>query len=350
MGTAFKMLGGDSSQGMLQVATANPVVGLFIGVLATSLVQSSSTVTSMVVAIVASGSLSVTAAVPIIMGANIGTTVTNTLVSLGHITQGHEFRRAFSAFATVHDFFNLFAVALLLPLEIATHFIEETATLVTSFIQEAGGFKFSSPVKVITKPIIDCLRDFLESVTNSELVTAWILLTLSCLLLFGCLILLTKTLKSMMLSRLEVFFDRLIGKSFFIGIALGMFITVLVQSSSITTSLIVPMAGAGIVGLRQIFPVTLGANIGTTITALLATLGTTGRPEAALTIALCHLLFNLLGILIIYPIPAIRNIPIKAAESLAEIAVKSKRVVVIYLLGVFFVVPGLLVFVTVKLF
>ena len=349
MGEAFKMLGGDSSQGMLQVATANPVVGLFIGVLATSLVQSSSTVTSMVVAIVASGSLSVTAAVPIIMGANIGTTVTNTLVSLGHITKGHEFRRAFSA-ATVHDFFNIFAVALLLPLEIATHFIEETATLLTSFIQEAGGFKFSSPVKVITKPIIDYLRDFLESVTNSEFVTAWILLTLSCLLLFGCLILLTKTLKSMMLSRMEVFFDRLIGKSFFIGIALGMFITVLVQSSSITTSLIVPMAGAGIVGLRQIFPVTLGANIGTTITALLATLGTTGRPEAALTIALCHLLFNLLGILIIYPIPAIRNIPIKAAESLAEIAVKSKRVVLIYLIGVFFVVPGLLVFVTVKLF
>ena len=349
MGSSFKLLGADSSHGLLQVATANPFVGLLIGILATSLVQSSSTVSSTVVAIVASGALDVSAAVPIIMGANIGTTVTNTLVSLGHITQNREFSRAFAA-ATVHDFFNVFAVIIILPLEIATHFIERSATYITSLIREAGGFEFTSPVVAITKPVITGMRGVFEGISNSVSITAWLLLFLSFGLLFFCLYFLTRTLKSLMLSRLEIFFDRLIGRNVLIAIGLGTAITVLVQSSSITTSLIVPMAGAGIVTLRQIFPVTLGANIGTTVTALLATLGATGRPEAALTIALCHLLFNLYGILFIYPIPAIRRVPLFAAEKIAATAVRSKQIVLFYLLGLFFALPGLCVFLTVKLF
>lgn len=349
MGTSFKLLGADSSQGMLRVATASPFVGLLIGILATSLVQSSSTVTSMVVAIVASGALDVSAAVPIVMGANIGTTVTNTLVSLGHITQNREFSRAFAA-ATVHDFFNLFAVIIILPLEIATHFIEHSANYITSLIREAGGFEFTSPVVAITKPIITCIRGVFEGITSGEAITAWFLLILSFGLLFFCLYFLTRTLKSLMLSRLEIFFDQLIGRNVLITIGLGAAITVLVQSSSITTSLIVPLAGAGIVTLRQVFPVTLGANLGTTVTALLATLGATGRPEAALTIALCHLLFNLYGILLIYPIPAIRRVPVFAAEKIAEAAVRSKPIVLYYLLGMFFALPGLCVFLTLKVF
>lgn len=339
------MLGADSSEGILRTATANPFIGLLIGIFTTSLVQSSSTVTAMVVAIVASGSLDVGGAVPIIMGANIGTTVTNTLVSLSHVRQNHEFRRAFAA-ATIHDLFNLFTVVILFPLEITTHFIEKTASYTATFIQGAEGWKFSNPVKAITRPIINLCKDTLNVLTGNEYITVWILLALSLLLLFGCLVLLTRTLKSMMLDKLELLFDRFIGRSALIGMGLGVVMTILVQSSSITTSLLVPMAGAGLLTLRQIFPVTLGANIGTTITALLATLGTTELANAALTIALCHLYFNIFGIGIIYPFEKIRNIPLYSAERIADLAVKSKKIAAIYLIGIFFMIPGLIVLIT----
>ena len=110
MGAAFKLLGRDFSEALI-TSTSTPVVGLLIGMLAKALIQSSSTTTSIIVGLVAAGALSVTGAVPMIMGANIGTTVTNTVVALAHARQTDEFRRAFSA-ATMHDFFNLIAVAM----------------------------------------------------------------------------------------------------------------------------------------------------------------------------------------------------------------------------------------------
>ena len=108
MGAAFKGFGKGFAEVLLNT-TNNSFVGLFIGILATSLVQSSSTTTSIVVGMVASGVLTLGNAVPIIMGANIGTTVTNTLVSLGHVTRREEFKRAIAG-ATVHDFFNIICV------------------------------------------------------------------------------------------------------------------------------------------------------------------------------------------------------------------------------------------------
>ena len=66
--------------------------------------------------------------------------------------------------------------------------------------------------------------------------------------------------------KLEAFFDTHIFKTTIRAMLFGILITFLVQSSSITTSLVVPLAGAGILKLRQIFPYTLGANIGTTMT------------------------------------------------------------------------------------
>jgi sodium-dependent phosphate cotransporter len=96
--------------------------------------------------------------------------------------------------------------------------------------------------------------------------------------------------------------------------------TASVQSSSATTSLLVPLAGTGVLSLRQIFPYTLGANIGTTITAILASLST-GSP-AAVTVALAHLSFNILGIAIFYPL---RALPIWLAKHAGRIASRSKR-------------------------
>lgn len=96
MSGGFKLLGKDIAEQIITI-TSNPFVGLFVGLLATALVQSSSTTTSMIVAIVASGSLTLQNAIPMIMGANIGTSVTSTIVALGHIPKKANFKRPSAA-------------------------------------------------------------------------------------------------------------------------------------------------------------------------------------------------------------------------------------------------------------
>ena len=125
LGHSFKLFGQDFAETLL-IMTSNPFAGLMIGIVATSLIQSSSTTTSIVVGLVAGGALTLDNAIPIIMGANIGTTITNTLVSMGHITRRVEFQRAFSA-SVVHDFFNICAVILFFPIEINFHIIGKSA-------------------------------------------------------------------------------------------------------------------------------------------------------------------------------------------------------------------------------
>lgn len=121
IGSGFKLATADHARSLFEFAS-NPVMGLIIGMVGTALIQSSSTVTSIIVAMVAGG-LPITIAVPMMMGANIGTSITNTIVSLGHVADKVEFQRAFNA-ATVHDFFNVFAVLIFLPLEIMFGLLE----------------------------------------------------------------------------------------------------------------------------------------------------------------------------------------------------------------------------------
>jgi sodium-dependent phosphate cotransporter len=330
----------------------NPFVGLFIGILATSMIQSSSTTTSMVVGFVASGVMPVPIAVPIIMGANIGTSVTNTLVSLGHIGRKDEFQRALAC-ATVHDFFNIMAVVLLLPAELLTRWLfgrgilEWSATGIATYIGELGGLKLTSPLKAITKPATQFIKEgLLEPAVSSEVAVAVLGLIVSGVLLFLSLWGIVRLMRLMVLSRVEYFFERFVGAHAVVAMLLGLIITVSVQSSSITTSLLVPLAGAGVLRLAQAFPITLGANVGTTITAMLASLAAGGTEEAqlaAVSIALVHLLFNLSGILLVYPAPAIRQIPLRLSEALARRCVDRRWTAVVYVFGVFFVIPGLLI-------
>jgi sodium-dependent phosphate cotransporter len=134
-----------------------------------------------------------------------------------------------------------------------------------------------------------------------------------------------------MLQRLERLFDRVLFRNDLASFGLGLVTTATVQSSSATTSLVVPLAGTGVLSLRQIYPYTLGANVGTTVTALLASFAT-GSP-AAVTVALAHLSFNLLGIAIFYPLAAV---PIWLAMKTGELAGRSRKhsivVITIYIL------------------
>jgi len=347
MGGGFKHMGKPFARKIIET-TSNPFIGLFVGILATSVVQSSSTVTSIVVGMVGVGTLSVPCAVPIIMGANIGTTVTNTIVSLGFIGRKEEFKRAFTC-GTVHDFFNYLCVLLLLPLELLTRLffgkglLESVAGSITGLIGGAGKLKFTSPVKAIIKPVVAEVSCGLEHLISNKMVCCWTEVGLSLIVLFFALWAVTKLMRSLVLSKMESVLDRTVGRSPALGIAVGLIFTAVVQSSSVTTSILVPLAATGVVNVTQVFPITVGANIGTTVTALLASL--TGNP-AGLQIALVHLLFNTTGTLIFIPIKSVRMIPVRLAEGLAGLTMKSRWFAVAYVAILFFAIPALLIWLT----
>ncbi len=331
MSSAIKHMGAGVAESIF-TATSNPFVALFIGVFATVLFQSSSTTTSLIVGMVSSGALGISGAIPMIMGANIGTTVTNTIVSVGHINKGSEFKRAFAA-STVHDFFNILAVLIIFPLEITFHFIENlaraSAEVLFGTMLNVDVLQAKSPIKIAVKSG----AKFIESFTFDNDI---FYLVISVLITFICLVSIVKLLRSLVLEKIEAFFDQYIFKTALRAIGFGIVLTIMVQSSSITTSLVVPLAGAGVLTLKKIFPFTLGANIGTTVTALLAAL--TGT-VAALVAAISHLLFNIFGIAIIYGIPQLRAIPLFLAEKISELAVKNKFIPIVYLLIVFGAIP-----------
>jgi sodium-dependent phosphate cotransporter len=342
MGAAFKGFGKDFAHTLI-TTTSNPFIGLFIGILATSLVQSSSTVTSLVVGIVAAKGLTVSGAIPIIMGANIGTTVTNTLVSLGHVGRRDEFKRAIGA-ATVHDFFNLICVSILFPLELTTGYLEKTATWMAHRFVGTGGQEFHSPIKMITKPTVKAIESLLHKIMATESLVYGILAGLALLLLFFALYFIVKVMKSLVVNRAEIVLDNVMNRSAWLGFICGILFTLIVQSSSITTSLTIPLVASGILTVEAVFPITIGANIGTTVTALLASLAT--GDVSALIIAFAHFLFNLTGTVVIYPIKIFRKVPIFLAKSFGNLAAEKRYYAFLYVLGLFFALPGLLILIS----
>lgn len=342
IGGGFKIAAGGQAKELFEFAT-NPIVALVVGTLATALIQSSSTVTAIIVGLVAGG-LPVAIAIPMVMGANIGTTITNTIVSLGFVKKGMEFRRAFAA-ATIHDFFNILSVIIFLPLEIAFGFLEKTGAYLASFLvggdaMSMKGFDF---VKPIVKPPVKFLQD---NVLGSlpDIATGVLMVILGITTIFLVITFIGKLLKVLMVGRAKAIFHAAVGRGPISGIASGTLMTVLVQSSSTTTSLIIPLAGNGVFSLRQIYPFTLGANIGTCVTALLAATAITGTTAIfALQIALIHFLYNLIGVIVIYGIKFLREIPIWCAETLADATVKHKYYAAIYIASVFIVIPGILI-------
>ena len=328
---------GSGVQEQLFESVSNPLAGLFVGVLATVLVQSSSVTTATIVGLVASGIVGIDQAVPMIMGANIGTTVTNTLASLANVRRSEEFRRGLEA-ATVHDFFNVLAVAVLLPIELATRFLSDSAGWISERLVGSGGTEFKSPLKEAVKQPVSWLSDAVGSLGAEGTAQAVLLMVLGLVVIFLALAYVTRNMRLLVAERLEQSINILLQRGGgLVAMALGLVFTIAVQSSSITTSTLIPLAAAGIITLRNIYPVTLGANVGTTVTALLASLAT--EEPAAVTVAITHTLFNLSGIGLFYPVPLLRDIPVKLAEALARIAVNRPSIAFIYTFGVFVVLP-----------
>lgn len=343
IGGGFRTATQEHAQTLFDFAS-NPIMGLIIGMVCTALIQSSSTVSSIIVAMVAGG-LPITIAIPMMMGANIGTSITNTIVSLGHITNKQEFQRAFNA-ATIHDFFNIFAVMIFLPIEIMFGMLENISALLVSLFSfgagtEIGGF---NPIKAVTGPVIDLIT----SVTSS-MPTVWDGSTRILIGLFLIILSITwmgKIMKSLMVGRARLVLQNSLGRGAMSGITSGTVVTVLVQSSSTTTSLMVPLVGNGIVTARAIYPFTLGANIGTCITAVIAALSITGENASlALQIAFVHLSYNFLAVFVIYGLSFWREWPPMLSYKLSLKVADQKLYGVAYISGVFFFIPLAAIFI-----
>ena len=344
LGDGFELIGQDLIESFF-AATSNPFIGLIVGLLATTVMQSSSVTTSMVVALVAApeNPLPLANAIPMVMGANIGTTVTATIVSLAHIGRRDEFERAFPV-AICHDIFNYLAVLVLLPIEIATGYLGRTASMLAVALGQVGGVEYESPLSTALStgfaPVV-ALAEWLFGAAGGQAV---FLIGVSGAFIFFALFLLVKVMRAVVTSRVESIIDRALSSSAVIAMLIGMIVTVMVQSSSITTSLLVPLGGAGLLRLEQAFPVTIGANISTTVTALLAALAVSGPNAAAgLEIALVHLLFNMSGLLLIYPVKGIRRLPLEAARQVTRLALRSRKLTVLWVALLFYGLPALCV-------
>lgn len=318
MGSSLKLLGEGFTERMLSI-TANPVSGLLIGILVTAVIQSSSTTTSLVVGLVAAGGLSLGSAIPIIMGANIGTTVTNVIVSFGHVTRKEEFQRAFAG-SIVHDIFNVLAVIILFPLELKFHLLEKSAGALANFFVGIGGIKLLNPLKLIIAPLVDIVAKAVNS--------PWLLIIISLALLLLSLVNIVKLIRSLVMTKMKILLDYYLFRNDRTSFGLGLIFTALVQSSSATTSLVVPIVGSGLLSVRQIFPYTLGANVGTTVTALLAALSTLN--PVCITVAFTHLLFNVFGIIIIYPF---KKVPIYLAQKFSGFISKTRKKTFLFIVG-----------------
>ena len=345
IGSGFKVATGDHAKELFSFAS-NPIMGLIIGMVATALIQSSSTVTSIIVGMVAGG-LPITIAIPMMMGANIGTSITNTLVSLGHVARKDEFQRAFNA-ATIHDFFNVMSVLIFLPLEMAFGVLEYLSGAIVALLDtgSTSGMDGFNPIKAITQPALDVVSGMLSALPSVYPGVFKILIGIGLIVL--SITYMGRIMKSLMVGKAIEILHRSIGKGPLSGITSGALMTVLVQSSSTTTSLVVPLVGSGILKAKDIYPFTLGANVGTCITALIAALGVVGvNAGFALQIAIVHLLYNVIGVTLIYGLPMLRNIPLDLSYKLSVMVADTKLYGVAYIGGLFFCMPLGIIFASV---
>jgi len=332
IGVSFQAIGKDFT-GNLSMAFANPAIGLLIGLLGTTILQSSSTTTSMVVAAVAAGSLSLQNAIPIIMGANVGTTLTSTIISMSYITKTGEFRKAVSA-GTVHDIFNVLTCVILFPLEIKygmlsslSHYFSSFISLSEHGVSSENWFAFRFLDQVALK-----LLDWFG---------VYAVLIISVALLFATVKIISNILYKRLIGTAKAKFENIAFQNTFKSFGWGLLLTSVIQSSSLTTSLIVPLVATGKIKLIRAFQFVVGANIGTTITALLAAIF---KSEAALSLAMAHFLFNLGGMILFFAIPLLNKVPTYLAHILGSVSLRYKITGFAYIVVLFFLLPFTLIY------
>nr|XP_058929343.1 sodium-dependent phosphate transport protein 2C isoform X5 [Kogia breviceps] len=285
LSSAFQLLGSKVAGDVFKdnVVLSNPVAGLVIGVLVTVLVQSSSTSSSIVVSMVAAKLLTVRASVPVIMGVNVGTSITSTLVSMAQSGDRDEFRRAFGGSA-VHGVFNWLTALILLPLESAAAPLERLSALALGAASLQPGGRAPDILKVLTRPLTHLIvqmagnsskcgaaaggpcpgrnssaaqeqlpcRHLFGGTALEDLAVGFILLAASLLVLCTCLVLIVKLLNSTLRGHVAQAVRTVINAdlpfplgwlSGYLAILMGAGLTFALQSSSVFTAAVVPLVG-----------------------------------------------------------------------------------------------------------
>lgn len=315
--------------------TANPTVALFMGLLTTAIIQSSSTLTASLVALVAGNIIPLESAVFMVIGANIGTTVTSMMVSFGTISTPKAFRRGFMV-ASSHVIFNLLTAILFFSLEANGKVLSVSSRYLATYFSswDAFGEGWRSLINFLILPVTNLVFSLVQ-------MQPIVSLFLGLILLFLTIYLLISIFKWIILGDESVKMIQKLLASPNISLASGIGLTAAIHSSSVTTSLSVLLASTQKISPKKLFPFIIGSNVGTTITALIAAIG---RSESAIALAICHFIFNLAGALFFYPFPRLRAFPMYIARWTANIAYKRVAFGFAYLIFLFYILPFLVIF------
>ncbi len=342
----------ESSAGIvndiLNASLATPFTGLMSGVIITSLIQSSSATIALVVTTVAAGAISVEDSVFILMGANIGTTITNTIVGLAQAHKRERFDRMVPAII-VDDVFKFLNVLLFYIIEVTTGFLHGLSVSFVNSIQEISFVRdtlggFPDVLDALTDPAAE---PFLNLITSTSLTVGLQALAVG-LAFFTLLIvslgLISDSLEHILRSGSQELVDRVLnGKvtTFLVGFAICWGL----QSSSVAVSLILPLVAHSAVGLPTVYYYSIGAALGTTCdpTQLLSYLkfGPVG-----LTAGMVHVLLNLFGAFLFLFLPGLNRLPIWLASRLAgyiNAQQHAPALLIVYVASIFFGLPLLVI-------
>lgn len=340
-----------STTQMYQVAK-DPLIGVLIGILATALVQSSTTTTTLTVTAVGTGIVSVPVAIPIILGANIGTTITAMLVAFSYMGERREFKRAFTV-AAMHVWFNVLVILFLFVVELLFHpFRTISGAIATEITLTTGG---SLPTSDVMTRLFDPptqllgMNGLIGSIGNPSISAIVCLVVGTAFILFAVRAM-SSQIRTITAATVTSIMDKVINPenspkatilSNFWSFILGVLFTLMVTASSVTVASMQPVAVSGVVKQKPLLGVILGANVGTTVTAMFATFAiVSDQGEFAIQAALIHLIVNLTGALLVLCIPQLANVIIHLAEKTANLTARSYSITLATIGTLYILVPS----------
>ncbi|MDP6458107.1 MAG: hypothetical protein QGF78_02075 [Candidatus Bathyarchaeota archaeon] len=359
--SGFKLIFFEWQKSILIRITDNtaPLTGLAIGILSTALVQSSSAVIAATMVsmsgMVASGLPMVDAmrfGVPMVLGANIGTTVTNTIVIFG-VRRGmtmNEFGDTIPG-VIVDDVYEALTIGIFFILEMTTGAISKTTLRIGEYLSSSLGLKavlasFDKTIIdiVIKEPLVNPLKNLIVDFTGQRIggVVLFVFWFLTIIFSMG---LITKGLENLIQmdweKKIKMAFNSP-ARSFFTGFS----ITWLVGSSSIGTSLIIPLLATKVVDLKKAYPYLCGCNMGTTVD-LSQIYGYLAGGMVGVMLGLAHVMLNIVALLL-WLVSPLRFVPVRIAEWIGAVIQTNENAairLVIWVIVLFFLLPIVLIYI-----
>ncbi|MDO5511692.1 Na/Pi symporter [Corynebacterium sp.] len=336
-------LGSPSVSRLFDLAT-NPVIGLLIGIVATAALQSSTAVTALTVTAVGTGGVSVTVAIPVILGANLGTTITAMIVSFGYLGHRRSFERAFTS-ASLHTWFNAIFILVFFVLEMAFQPLQRFTSLVSDSVVGDAATDTGRELASLFAPLIDAVG--VQGALGTLLpprAAAVMAIIAGTLIILGAIRLINALLSVLTAATTRTLLERSSGASDALGVLSGALVTMAVNASSVTVSSLLPFTVARTLKMREALAIILGANVGTTLMSLLAALAVPG-PMGALAVqaALVHVSFNVVSTLLVIILPPLREWIIRLAVASGRVAARGYSVAAAAMAVGYFIAPALII-------